>query len=242
MRSATEALSGWLKGTREQMLGDWPLWLAVTLLYLTICVVVARVPFVGPVLIALYTPLVIMGILGSSARAAQPLGGRLAAILWGPLRAGWRAWPALLAAAYVLGAWMLTTVLAMLFGIDALSFHTLFAYQSDLGSLLVGTELLMFWILRSAVAVTAILFLAGSVVDGLPAQAALEHALGLWTRAPRPMLALALGVWPALVASYLPLSVLIVVTGVTLVPLVLLIGHGYRGLGAPLAETSARPA
>ncbi|MDA8389444.1 MAG: hypothetical protein M0Z76_01700 [Gammaproteobacteria bacterium] len=237
MQSTTRALSGWLEGAMGQIAGDWLLWLAVTVIYLAACVVIARLPFVGPVLIALYTPIVIAGILRAPARTAEPLAGRVAAVLWGPLRtAGRPAWPTLFAAAYVLGAWMLTTVLEMFCNLDALSFHALFAYQGGVGDVFVGGELLIFWMLRSAVAITAMMFVAGVALDGLSPQAALEHALRLWVRARRLMLAMAVGVWPALVAAYLPTEALVLAAGLTLVPLVLLVGNGYRGLRDTVAQ------
>ncbi|MHB1671725.1 MAG: hypothetical protein ACYCVM_06760, partial [Acidiferrobacter sp.] len=156
----------WIKGAYALATGNILLWGSTTVLYLLIAMIVSDLPFMGGVLLILFTPVVTAGVLREAAhpRTASDHPGdslrRIRDIFVGALRDRTLALPVMSAATILLGAWVFSTVLAMICGIDGPSLGQMFAHRDLLGRLFTGVLLLLFWGLQVALVITMLYVLA----------------------------------------------------------------------------------
>lgn len=225
----------WIKGAYALVTADILLWGGATAAYLVIAMMVSYLPFVGDVLLVLFTPVVVAGILRDAARPgmAGDYPRRVRDIFIGALRDRALALPVMSVATILLGAWVFLTVLAMIFGIDGLSLGQMFAYRDLLGRLFTGLLLLIFWGLQVALVITTLYVLAAIVLTDARPLEALENTLALWRE--RPLALTTLGaafVLPLIVAFYQGPWIRALVAVVTLVPLTLAVYLSYGPLKA----------
>ncbi|MHB8255419.1 MAG: hypothetical protein ACYDEV_17460 [Acidiferrobacter sp.] len=225
----------WIKGAYALTATNLLLWTGITVLYLALVALVSRLPFVGGVLVVLFTPAIIAGIFkeASNPRPTQSAFARMREIFIGALQDRELALPVMSAATILLGAWVFLSVLAMLFGVDGFSLARLFAYRTPVASVFTALLLVIFWALQAGLVMTVLYVLADIVLGAFKPVDALEHTLGLWRT--RPLAISVLGgvfVLPLILASYFPPWVRALVALATLVPLTLAIYVSYGVLGS----------
>ncbi len=225
----------WIKGAYALVAADSLLWGGTTALYLLIAAIVLDLPFMGGVLLILFTPVVIAGVLREAAHpdVAGNSSKRIRDIFVGALRDRALALPVMSTGTILLGAWVFLTVLAMVGGIDGRSLGLIFAHRDLLGRVFTGLLLLIFWGLQVMLAVTVLYVLAAIVLGAARPMEALEHTLALWRE--RPLALTTLGatfVLPLIVAFYWGPWVRALVALVTLVPLTLAVSLSYRAFKA----------
>lgn len=228
----------WIKGAYALAIADLRLWGGVTLAYLAAAAIVSELPFVGDVLLVLFTPALVVGVLREArARPSGDYWRRGRDIFGGALRDPDLALPVMGVAAILLGAWVFLTVLAMIGGVDGRSLGQMFAYRGVLAGLLTGILLLVFWGLQVALVMTALYVLAAmALADARPLDA-LEHTLALWRARPAPIVVLGtVFVLPLILASYSGPWIHAVVALMTLVPLTLAVYLSYEPLEGPAAR------
>ena len=226
----------WIKGAYALVAANILMWGGTTALYLLIALIVSDLPFMGGVLLILFTPVVIAGVLREAAHpaAAGDYLKRIRDIFVGILRDRTLALPVMSAATILLGAWVFLTVLAMICGIDGPSLGQMFAHRDLLGRLFTGVLLLLFWGLQVALVVTMLYVLAAIVLGAARPVEALEYALALWSERPFGLTTLGTTfVLPLIVAFYLGPWIRTLVALVTLVPLTLAVYLSYGALKTP---------
>lgn len=226
----------WITGAYALTTADLMLWGGTTAAYLAVAALVSGLPLAGDVLLVLFTPAIVAGVLRE---AAQPgttghYACRARDIFVGILRDPELALPVMSIATILLGAWVFLTVLAMILGVDGGSLAAMFAHRDLLARLFTGILLAIFWGLRVALIMTALYGLAATVLAGARPLSALEQTLTLWRKHALTIAGLgAVFVVPLILASYLAPWVRMLVALVTFIPLTLAVFLSYESLRTP---------
>lgn len=225
----------WITGAYALTAADLGLWVGTTAAYLSVAAVVSDLPLAGEVLLVLFTPAIVAGILREAARpgAVGHYGRRARNVFVGILRDPGLALPVMSVATILLGAWVFLTVLAMILGVDGASLGAMFAHRDLLARIFTGLLLAFFWGLRVALIMTALYVLAATVRGGARPVDALEQTLALWRQQPLTIASLGVVfVAPLTVASYLGPWIYGLVALVTFIPLTLAVYLSYESLSA----------
>lgn len=231
----------WIKGGYVLTVADLELWASVSALYVLLSVAVAHLPFVGDLILVLYTPAVIAGVLKEASHPHPTIGllGRIRDVFVGPLRDHKLALPVMSVATVLLGASVLLSLIALIFGVEGFSLAQLFAHRGPTGSLFTGILLLIFWGLHISLMMTALYVLAAVVLGSLGPVKAFEQTLGLWRG--KALVIATLGtvfVLPLILASYSYPWVYFAVLLATSIPLILAVYGSYDAF----ARSPRRPA
>ena len=223
----------WIKNAYALAVSQPVLWIEISILYLALVALVSGLPFVGDVLLVLWTPITIAGILKEALdpHPTKPLLRHAVNVFFGILRDRELVLPVMSAATILLGAWVFLSVIAMLFGVDSFSLVRLFAHRGLIADTFTAILLAIFWALQVGIVMTTLYVLAGIVLSTLKPTDALEQAVGLWRTHPLPIGALGgLLVLPLVLVSYCQPWVQALVTIATLVPLTLAVYISYNAL------------
>lgn len=230
MDEGLSAAKLWIKGGYALTVAEWELWAAISALYLLLAVALTHLPFVGDVLLVLWTPTVIAGVLKEASHPRPTLGLLIRArdVFVGALRDHNLALPVMSVATVLLGASVFLSLIAMIFGVGGFSLAQLFTHRGPTGSLFTAILLLIFWGLRVSLTMTALYVLAAIVLGSLSPLKALERTLDLWQAETLVIATLgAVFVLPLILASYASPWVYFGVLLITSVPLTLAVYGSY---------------
>lgn len=225
----------WITGAYALTTADLMLWAGTTTAYLAVAAVVSDLPLAGGVLLVLFTPVIVAGVLREAARPGTTgdYAHRARDIFVGILRDPELALPVMSVATILLGAWVFLTVLAMILGVDGTSLGAMFAHRDLLARVFTGVLLAIFWGLRVALIMTVLYVLAATVLGAARPLDALEQTLVLWRKQPLTIAGLGVAfVVPLILASYLGPWIRTLVALVTFIPLTLAVYLSYKSLRA----------
>ena len=202
------AVSGqhWIVGGWELFRRNWPLWLAMSAVYLLIAALLQVIPFIGYLIMVLLTPLVISGVALTAQQepraqtaSAQTSGERLKALFaeaGNKLFQGFfhpeRTLAVMVVATFALGAVVLLQIVAQLLKVGGAALPAMAAGGVS-ASIWVPAliSLVVVWALKLALISIVVFAVYGLVLRAQTPLAAMEHSLKCCLQHPLPVAALA---------------------------------------------------